>query len=83
MNEMKERYNQLQRESISINKYNDLDKRCKEQNRTLTAIYILTENVLKKMRKFDNYIAEEKQRDLYRSEIELVVMMELLEQYIK
>jgi hypothetical protein len=83
MNEMKERYEQLQKDTVSIYRYNELDKKYKKQNKVITAIYVIIENTINRLRDMDFNMMYDKQKDIYRCEIELMIILELLEQFAK
>jgi hypothetical protein len=81
MNDMKERYEQLERESISLYMYEELEKKYNKQNKVINAVLTILENTSNRLRKLDNVLLIDKQKELYRCEIELVIISELLEQY--
>jgi hypothetical protein len=80
MNDMKERYEQLERESISIYMYEELEKKYNKQNKVINAVSTILENTSNRLRKLDNFLLIDKQKELYRCEIELAIIYELLEQ---
>jgi len=86
MNEMKERYEQLQKDTVPLYKYSDLDKKYKKQNKTITGVLVILEKTAQRLRDLDFNISNipfDFEKQLYRCEIELVIICELLEQFVK
>lgn len=81
MKDMKERYQQLEMETVPLYRYEDLEKRNNKQKRVINAVLTILENTSKRMRLLDNSVLFDKQKDLNRCEIELVIIKELLEEY--
>lgn len=85
MNEMRDRFEELKKDTVSKYKYNLLEEKNRQQNRAINAVLVILENTSKKLRLIDieMQLPIEIQKDLYRSEIELAIIMELLENIVK
>lgn len=89
MNDMRDRFEQLQRETVSLYRYNELDKKYKKQNKSINAIHVILENTCKRLRdtiretsKSTTFDSTYDNSNLYKCEMELMIINELLEKHI-
>jgi hypothetical protein len=83
MNDMKERYEQLQRETVSLYRFNELQQKYKKQSKVINAVLVILENTSKRLRNLDSFLHTDRQKEVYRCEIELLIINELLEEFEK
>jgi len=80
MHDMKERYEELQRETVSLFRYNQLEKDYKHQNKVINAVLVILEKTSNRLRDIELL---DKDKEIYRCEIELLIITDLLQEIIK
>lgn len=80
MNDMKEQYNQLLKETVPLHRYNHLTKKHDYLEKKCQAVGYLLDHILRQLKKFENIIPNTSENDLFKVQFEVITTREIIEE---
>ncbi|NBP13203.1 hypothetical protein EBU95_02265 [bacterium] len=80
MNDMKEQYNQLLKETVPLYRYEHMCKKHEFFERKCQAVSVLLDHILKQLKKLDYIIPKLSENDLFKVQFEIITTREILDE---
>ncbi len=83
MNDMKQQYERLVSNSVTVSRYKDLQEKYNGAQRTVTASHVLADRILKQLNSIEHRLIYDTKSILNKAHLELIILKEVLDDELK